>query len=228
MRCCKTLPRCPAQRPLQLSLGKLRDICFLVVPSYIAGETLRPPPRPLPLLIVERFHFMHFIRSLTRSFFLPSFWHFHFPFMWFSCLFDCFFWSLLRIDYCSSLCTFGSVYFFFLITLKYVYLLIHFCVFVDPPPVTMEYCSSLCTFGSVYFCCFLNTLKYMYLLIHFFVDPPLVTIEYCSSLCTLGCVYFFKIHFCFFLDPLKYIYVLIHFYLYLIPRPLWTARPEGP
>ena len=35
---CKTLARYPAQRPLQLSkedsLGKLRDICFLVLPSY--------------------------------------------------------------------------------------------------------------------------------------------------------------------------------------------------
>ena len=49
------------------------------------------------------------------------------------CYFDhCFEWI---ID-CSSLCTFGSVYFcFFLITLKYVYLLMHLCFFVDPPPV---------------------------------------------------------------------------------------------
>ena len=58
MRCCKTLPRCPAKRPLQLpkedSLGKLHDVCFLVVPSYIAGEALRPPLRPLPLLLCER------------------------------------------------------------------------------------------------------------------------------------------------------------------------------
>ena len=58
MRCCKTFPRCPAQRPLQLSkedsLGKLHDICFLVIPSYIAGVALRPPPRPLPLLIFDR------------------------------------------------------------------------------------------------------------------------------------------------------------------------------
>ena len=85
MRCCKTLLRCPAQSPLQLSkedsFGKLHDICFLVVPSYIVGEALRPPPRPLPLLIVARCHFINFIRSLTRSFFLPSFCHFHFPFM---------------------------------------------------------------------------------------------------------------------------------------------------
>ena len=63
------------------SLGKLHDVCFLVVPSYIAGEALRSPPRPLPLLIVERFHFIHFIRSLTHSFFLPSFIHLHFHFM---------------------------------------------------------------------------------------------------------------------------------------------------
>ena len=39
MRCCKALPRCPAQRPFQLSkedsLGKLHAICFLVVPSDI-------------------------------------------------------------------------------------------------------------------------------------------------------------------------------------------------
>ena len=58
MRCCKTLPRCPAQRPLQLSnedsLGKLHDICFWVVPSYNAGEALRPPPRPFPLFNFER------------------------------------------------------------------------------------------------------------------------------------------------------------------------------
>ena len=66
--------------PKEDSLGKLHDICFLVVPSYIAGEALRPPPRPLPPLIVERFHFIHFTRSLTHSFFLPSFFHFHFRF----------------------------------------------------------------------------------------------------------------------------------------------------
>ena len=85
MRCCKALPRCPAQRPFQLSkedsLGKLHDICFLIVPSYIAGEALRPPPRPLPPLIVERFHFIHFIFSLTHSSVLPSFFHCHVHFM---------------------------------------------------------------------------------------------------------------------------------------------------
>ena len=63
------------------SLGKRHDFCFLVVASYIAGETLRPPPRPLPLLIVECFHVIHFISSLTHSSFLPSFFHFHVHFM---------------------------------------------------------------------------------------------------------------------------------------------------
>ena len=73
MRCCKTLHRCPTQRPLQLSkedslgpLGKLHDNPFFGRAKLYCGEALRPPPRPLPLFIVERFHFIHFIRSLTH------------------------------------------------------------------------------------------------------------------------------------------------------------------
>ena len=56
-RCCKTLPKSSAETIAVIkedSLGKLHDMCFLVVPSCIAGEGLRPPTRPLPLLTFER------------------------------------------------------------------------------------------------------------------------------------------------------------------------------
>ena len=70
------------------------------------------------------------------------------------------------MDYCSSLCTFGSVYFcFFLITLKYVYVLMHLCFFVDPPPVNGILLFPLHVWVRLRFL--------MFFLIHFcfFIDP---------------------------------------------------------
>ena len=39
------------------------------------------------------------------------------------------------MEYCSSLCTFGSVYFVFLDHTEICLFSIHLCFFVDPPPV---------------------------------------------------------------------------------------------
>ena len=78
--------------------------------------------------------------------------------------------------YCSSLCTFGSVYFCFYSLLFffdhpeiYVFFDSLFCFLLIPRPL-MEYCSSLCTFGSVYFFVdsflfFLDPLKSIYIYI---------------------------------------------------------------
>ena len=234
MRCCKTLPRCPARRPLQLSkedsLGKLHDMCFFGHAKLHCGGGAAPSPAPPPAFNCWAFSF-HSFHSFIDSFIMSSFF---LSFLFAFHVILLFVWLFLLITASNGILFFPlhvwvRYFCFFLITLKYVLFVDALYVFLlIPRPSQWNIALPSARLGSVYFCCFLNTLKYMYLLIHFFVDPPLVTIEYCSSLCTLGCVYFFKIHFCFFLDPLKYIYVLIHFYLYLIPRPLWTARPEGP
>ena len=96
--------------------------------------TLRPPPRPLPLLIVERFHFIHFIRSLTHSFFLLSCsFSFHVIFL---------FVLFLLITASNGILLFPlhdwvRLFFVFLdhTEIYSTYFLIHFRFFVDPPPV---------------------------------------------------------------------------------------------
>ena len=76
----------------------------------------------------------------------------------------------------------GSVYFcFFLITLKYVYFLMHLCFFVDPPPVNGILLFPLhgwvrlrfLNVFLIHICFFLDPLKYIVFLIHFcfFIDP---------------------------------------------------------